>query len=251
MKIIINGINGRMGKELIEVANKRGFEIAAGIDSQIAGASFDFPVYESIRQCEQEADVLIDFSRPNAIRSLMEYCRGKKLPAVIATTGFSEEEMDYIAQCAEEIPIFKSANMSLGVNLQMELAKITAAFFGERFDIEIIEKHHRMKADAPSGTALLLADGINEVFHGDKGYMFGRHGRAEKRQSEIGIHAVRGGTVVGEHQVLFLGDNEIIEITHKAESRVVFAHGACRAAEFLIGRKPGLYDMQSIVSAAK
>ncbi|MGI6168199.1 MAG: 4-hydroxy-tetrahydrodipicolinate reductase [Christensenellales bacterium] len=251
MKIIINGIYGKMGKELITVAQKRGFEIAAGIDSQKGDVAMGFPVYETIRQYEGSSDVLIDFSRPSAIRSILEYCRSKKLPAVIATTGFSEEEIDYIAQCAQEIPIFKSANMSLGVNLQLELAKITAAFFGERFDIEIVEKHHRMKTDAPSGTALLLADGISEIFSNDKGYVFGRHGRSEKRQSEIGIHAVRGGTVVGEHQVLFLGDNEIIEITHKAESRMVFAHGACRAAEFLFGRDPGLYDMHSIVSTAK
>ena len=249
MQLIINGINGKMGKNLIAACNAQGVEIVAGIDKVLdAETVYPFPVFDDISKFEGQADGIIDFSRPEALSSILGYAVKKKIPTVVATTGFDEAQKAYIQECAQKIPVFFSANMSLGVNLQLELAKTAAAFLGQNFDIEIIEKHHKMKVDAPSGTALLLADGINSVFNDEKVYEYGRHTKTEKRKpEEIGIHAIRGGTIVGEHQILFIGDNEVLEITHKAESRMVFANGAIRAAAFLLGKEPGLYNMSDIV----
>lgn len=250
MNVIIYGVYGKMGRMLMQAADIHGMSIVAGIDA-FKGEALAFPVFRSMKDCNVSADVLIDFSRPEAIREYLPCCCEKQLPVVIATTGIDANTQAYIAECAKSIPVFMSANMSLGVNLQAELAALAAKVFGGQCDIEIIEKHHRMKVDSPSGTALLLADHINEVFDSQKEYIYGRHSKQDKRASEIGIHAVRGGTVIGEHQILFIANDEVIEITHKAESRNVFANGAFKAAAFISDCPPGLYNMRDLIHATR
>jgi 4-hydroxy-tetrahydrodipicolinate reductase len=225
-------------------------ETAAGIDVAAPEATPGFPVFEDLSACDVEADVVIDFSSPKALGRLLEAALAHKLPVVIATTGLSEDDQERVAAAAQKIPIFKSANMSLGINLLSELAQKAASVFGERFDIEIVERHHNQKKDAPSGTALLLADAINEVFLGGKRYVHGREGRNElRRGADIGIHAVRAGTIVGEHEVIFAGKDEIVELHHRAASRQVFALGALQAARFIKTKPPGLYSMKEMITA--
>ena len=249
-KLVINGVNGKVGQIICRcVKNIENVKIAAGVD-KFQGIANDFPVYDNIKDVKEDFDVIIDFSRPDALEGLLEYSKKKGCGAVIATTGCSEEQKAQIKEYSQYFPLFYSANMSLGVNLQIELCKKAAEFLGEDFDIEIIEKHHNQKVDAPSGTALAIADGINEVFHGQKEYVYGRtpEERHKRQQKEIGLHAVRGGTVVGEHDVGFYGHDEIIQILHTAQSREVFAIGAIRAANFINGKKPGLYNMSDIIA---
>ena len=192
---------------------------------------------------------MVDFSRPDALDGLLEFCLKHKMGLVLATTGYEEADLAAIREAAKKIPIFKTANMSLGVNVMLDLVRKAAVALPE-FDIEIIEKHHNAKVDAPSGTALLIADAMKEVCLTDKEYVFGRHTKTQRRRrEEIGIHAVRGGTVTGEHEVDFFGDDEVVTITHSAASRKIFALGALKAAEYLVGRKPGLYDMQDVLLA--
>lgn len=250
MRIIINGINGGMGQNILSAAREAGYSVVAGVDINPDARDNGCPVFTSIDACPADADVIIDFSRPQALPSLLAFARAHSIALVVATTGLTDEDRRLMRQAAEEIPIFNSANMSLGVNLQRNLAQTAAIFLGEAFEIEIIEKHHHRKVDAPSGTALLLADAINEVVDQRLEYVFGRHTKTERRKpNELGLHAIRGGTIVGEHEILFIGPDEVIEIKHSATSRQVFAQGALRAAQFLTNDcKPGMYNMNDIVS---
>lgn len=224
-------------------------KIVAGCDISDNGKNA-YPVFTNLKSCNVKADVIIDFSHPSALEGLMAYSSEKKLPAVIATTGLSNMQENLLAQVSTKIPIFHSANMSLGINLLIDLVKKAAKVLETNFDIEIIEKHHNQKIDAPSGTALAIADSINSVLDQKQEYIYDRHSRRKKRsKTEIGIHAIRGGTIVGDHTVMFAGNDEVIEITHRAMSRDILGVGALRAARFICGKKPGLYDMNDLISA--
>ena len=210
------------------------------------------PVYKSFAEVQEEADVIIDFSSPINLAERLEYAKQKKMGIVLASTGFSQEDLSLIDEYAKEIAVFKTANLSLGVNLVQALCKVACEVLGDGFDIEIIERHHNLKKDAPSGTALMLADSINEAFAGEKEYTYGRSGMVGARQKkEIGIHAVRGGTIVGEHEVCFAGEDEVITITHSASSKKVFATGAIKASKFLKGKPAGRYEMKDLLSQEK
>lgn len=250
INIILSGCSGQMGKAITEVAaNEDNVCIICGFD-KFTGADREYPIYETPDEYDGPCDVIIDFSNPSALSSLLSYAKRRKIPAVIATTGLSEEQINDITEASKEIPIFRSANMSLGVNLMVELAKKAAEILNSGFDIEIIEKHHNKKVDAPSGTALMLADAINETLDSSLNYVYDRHNVRKKREkNELGIHAVRGGTIVGEHDVIFAGNDEILTINHTALSKKVFAEGAVKAASFLAGCKPGIYDMKSIINS--
>lgn len=254
IKVLISGANGKMGQAVAAcVSETADMVVVAGVDKIPDARENSFPVYSNFSEVVEVADVIIDFSRPDALPSLLEFAEKKQIPAVLATTGYSANDKMMIVKYSGHIPVFFSANMSLGVNLQMELCKTASEFLGEKFDIEIIEKHHNQKVDAPSGTALAIADKINGVFDGEKEYIYGRTPkvRAKRETREIGIHAVRGGTVVGDHDVLFLGNDEVIEIHHRALSKRIFAVGAVRAAAFLVNRSAGLYSMEDIISGKK
>lgn len=246
--LIINGISGKMGQAVAAAAEQNGFSICAGAD-QFQTEVSPWPLYEDLAYCTQKAEVVIDFSRPAALEGLLSYCLRNGCGAVIATTGFAAEDLAKIREASKHVPIFMSANMSLGVNMVLDLICRAAKVLGEQYDIEIIEKHHNQKIDAPSGTALMMADAINEVFNGEKQYVHGRSGTPGKRDAkEIGIHAVRGGTVVGEHEISFFGRDEVISIKHCAQSRALFAGGALRAARFIVGKPPGMYSMKELFS---
>ena len=238
-KIILSGCSGKMGRVVANIIeNRQDCEIVAGVDIHAIDASF--PVYS--------ADVIIDFSHPSCIVPLLNYARANKIPAVICTTGLGEEQLAAVHAAAEEIPVFFSANMSLGVNLMAELCKKAASLLGADFDVEIIEKHHNQKIDAPSGTALMLADAVASALPHPSLYEYDRHSRRQKRdKNEIGIHAVRGGTIVGEHEVIFAGRDEVLTISHSAASKEIFAVGAVNAAVFLADQPAGMYNMGSLV----
>lgn len=245
MNILISGALGFMGREVATQAKANGAQIVAGVD--IADGTADFPLYHNFEQCPT-ADVVIDFSTWKPGADLLTWAVQHRVPAVIASTGLSEEQLAAIDEAAKIIPIFRSGNMSLGIAVLQALTRKAAAILGENFDVEIVETHHHRKADAPSGTALMLLDAVKEGCTSEREAVFGRHGRDCKRQpQEIGVHALRGGTVTGEHEVCFFGTSERIKISHTAENRGVFAAGALRAAEFLIGQKPGLYSMADVV----
>ncbi len=246
MNILLNGANGKMGSEMIKAAkNIDSCNIVCGFDKE--EKNIGFPVYNDINNIKEDVDVIIDFSVPVATFKILEYARKNNLPIVIATTGFSKEELEKIEEISKEIPIFRSANMSFKVNLMADILKSIAKTL-EDTDIEIIETHHNRKIDSPSGTAIMLADSINEGLDNKKEYIFDRMQKREKRQkNEIGFSSVRGGNIVGEHQVIFFGENDSIEITHKAYSRGLFAEGALKAASFIIGKDSGLYDMKSML----
>ena len=246
LKIIINGYSGSMGKVLTKCANE---------DSEleiICGASKDdldvpFKTYHKMSEVEELADVIIDFSHHSTIEDTLSYAIKTKTPIVIATTGFNEEELEKIKKASNIIPIFHSSNMSLGVNVLVKLVKEAAKSLNG-FDIEIIEKHHNKKLDAPSGTAVMIANGVKEVLP-DSEYIYGRHGRSDKRSSnEIGIHAIRGGTIVGEHTTIFAGHDEVVEIKHSAQSKDIFAKGAIAAAKFLVKQEAGYYNMNNMLN---
>lgn len=249
VRIILNGCFGRMGKVISEIVNENdNCKIVAGIDAFSVGAA-DFPVYKSINEVKEAADVIIDFSNPSALNNLLEYAITNSTPIVLATTGYSEEQIEIIKSASKKIPLFFTFNMSLGINLLTALSKKAASILGSDFDIEIIEKHHNQKLDAPSGTALMLANSINEVFDDSLQYEYDRHSKRQKRsKKEIGIHSMRGGTIVGEHEVIFAGKDEVITLSHSAASRSVFANGAVRAAIFIADKAPNLYDMNQIIS---
>ena len=253
MNLILNGFNGKLGRAVAETAARKPekFSIAAGIEINPDFAPVNFPVFLNIRDCEKAADAIIDFSHHSAAGALLEYANAKKIPVVICTTGQTHEETEIIRSYSDKIALFLSANMSLGANLMAGLAKKAASLLKNDFDIEIIEKHHNQKIDAPSGTALLIADEISSVFEPARRpeYVYERQSAKKKRgKGEIGIHSVRGGTIVGEHEVIFAGANEILSISHSAQSREMFAAGALAAAEFLCGRPAGLYGMKELIS---
>ena len=246
--IILCGANGRMGRAISEKAEKsESCKIVAGFDINDLGNN-PYPVFTDIAKCDVNADVIVDFSHPSAFSDVLWFAKNRKLPLIGATTGVSEEQKTLLFAAEAEIPVFYSANMSLGVNLLINLCKKTAAVLDGKFDIEIVEKHHRTKLDAPSGTALAIADGISEVLAETPEYIYDRHSvRRERGKNEIGIHSVRGGSIVGEHEVIFAGSDEIISIAHSATSREVFASGALCAAEFMKGKPAGLYNMDDLI----
>ena len=248
-RIIISGCNGRMGNQISEGIKARSDCITvAGVDVN-GSAKKEYPVFSRPSEINCEADVLIDFSNPSLLSPLLEFGLARKMPLVICTTGYSEEQTALIRKASERIPVFYSGNMSLGVNLVIELAKKAAAVLGDQFDIEIIEKHHNQKLDAPSGTALMIADAISEIRDGKTNYVYDRHSQRKKREkSEIGIHSIRGGSIVGEHEVLFAGPGEVISISHSAQSKEIFATGSINAALFLAGKPAGLYRMADLIS---
>ncbi len=250
INILLSGANGRMGKAITQmVAESDKARIFCGVDINTE-TSGDFPVYTDFSSVQEKPDVIIDFSNPANFDALMDYAEKACVPVVMATTGLKKEQRDRLVQASAHIPVFFSANMSLGVNLLCELAQKAAAFLGDSFDIEIVERHHNQKLDAPSGTALAIADAINEELDNTGHYVYDRHSVRKKREkNEIGIHAVRGGTIVGDHTVIFAGHNEVIELRHSASSREIFASGAVKAAIFMAGQPAGFYDMKNLIHA--
>ena len=249
LNILLCGCGGRMGAALSTAATAAGERIVAGVDVHPT-AALPYPVYTSPDEFDGKADVIVDFSHHSALSSLLAYAERTSTPLVICTTGHTEEEMAEMREAAKRVPVFFSRNMSLGINLLMALCRRAAATLGADFDVEIIEKHHNQKLDAPSGTALMLADCIKEadatVPHP---YVYERHTeRRARERGEIGISAVRGGTIVGEHDVMFCGKDEVITLSHSAASREVFATGALRAARFMAGRAPGFYNMDDVIN---
>lgn len=236
-----------MGKFIAQSVSKdETMRIVAGVDLNTAG-DCDFPVYQSFENLP-DADVIIDFSNPAVLENLLKFSVDRGIPTVIATTGFSDEQIEKIKTAANNIPLFFSFNMSLGINLLVSLSRIAAEVLAEDFDIEIIEKHHNQKIDAPSGTAIMIADAVNCVRDDSLIYEFDRHAKRSKRnKNEVGIHSVRGGTIVGEHEIIFAGKDEVVSIKHEAFSRNVFANGAISAAKFLVEQKNGLYDMNDLI----
>ena len=248
--IILSGCCGVMGKNIAEcISKKDDCRIVAGIDI-VTQENSPFPIYKNADNFTGKADVIIDFSHPSALESLLGYAVRTGTPAVISTTGLSQEQIELIHKAATKVPVFFSANMSLGVSLISELAQKAVKVLGDDFDIEIIEKHHNQKIDAPSGTALMLADAVNKAADDAYYYEYNRQAKRERRnKKEIGIHAVRGGTIVGEHDVIFAGQDEIITISHSARSKQIFAVGSVNAALFIKNLKPGLYTMKDLVEA--
>ncbi|MFV0439926.1 MAG: 4-hydroxy-tetrahydrodipicolinate reductase [Lachnospirales bacterium] len=249
-KVIIHGLKGKMGMVVYNLLKDNDdFEIVAGIDRNIDEGEFSFKTFGNIYNCNVKADVVIDFSTASVVKDLVLYCVEKKLAIVICTTGLNDDTLDAISKASSSIPVFKSANMSIGINLINNLLKKSSKFLYDiGFDVEIIEKHHNRKIDAPSGTALLLADTIKDTIDDDNKYVYDRSSVTQPREKkDIGIHALRGGTIVGEHTVVFAGNNEIVELTHKAESREVFAAGAVNASKFVAGKEAGLYDMSDLI----
>ncbi len=249
VRIIMNGCNGHMGQVITGLLkDDPEAEITAGIDLA-DNRDNGYPVYTKPENCQAEADVVIDFSSYKAADGLLEYCRKKKLPLVLCTTGLTEEQLEKVQAYSKEFAILRSANMSLGINLLLKLiqdAARTLAVAG--FDMEIVEKHHKLKCDAPSGTALALADSLNQAMDHQYQYVFDRSQRHEPRDAkEIGISAVRGGTIVGQHSVIFAGPDEVIEFNHTAYSKAVFGKGAVEAAKFLAGKPAGLYTMSDVI----
>lgn len=237
---------GRVIQQL--VAERTDCTIAAGVDL-FADSAAAFPAYTNIADVQEEADVIIDFSHPSLLTPILSYAAQKGgIPAVLCTTGYSAEQVEALKTAAQTQPVFYSRNMSLGINLLIELSKKAAKVLGDQFDIEIIEKHHNQKIDAPSGTALMLADAIASVRDGETQYVYDRHAQRKKREkSEIGLHAVRGGTIVGEHEVVFAGNHEVITLSHSSQSKELFATGAVNAAVYMCGKGPGLYDMSDMI----
>lgn len=248
-RIIMCGCNGKMGRVISQLVKEdETAVIAAGVD--ISGEQLlDYPVFTSILECDVEADVVIDFSAPAALQDILSVGMEKKLPLVLCTTGYNEEQINEIKEASQKVAILRSANMSLGINLLLQLVQSAAKVLAAAdFDIELVEKHHNQKVDAPSGTALALADAINEALHNEYSYKYDRSTeRAKRDKKEIGISAVRGGSIVGEHEVIFAGTDEVIEIKHTAYSKAIFGKGAVAAAKFLSEKPAGMYSMQDVV----
>lgn len=249
VKVLMHGCNGKMGQVISRiVAETEGMELAAGVD-KFMGRENPYPVFENIDACDVPVDVVIDFSNASAVDGLLEACERKQLPVVICTTGLSEEQVQKIKKTSEKVAVLRSANMSLGVNLLLKLLQDAAKVLAPAgFDIEIVEKHHNQKVDAPSGTAIAMADSINEALNNEYAYNYDRSSERKKREKkEIGVVAVRGGNIVGEHEVIYAGEDEVIEFKHTAYSKAIFAKGAVAAAGFLAGREAGLYDMSDVI----
>ncbi|MGN0642192.1 MAG: 4-hydroxy-tetrahydrodipicolinate reductase [Huintestinicola sp.] len=252
VNIAICGANGKMGKFISSVISERNdCKVCAGIDLNTAEQD-GFPVVDSPAKLPVKPDVIIDFSNPVCLDSLLEYCLSTGTAIVVATTGYSDEQVAKIKKAAEQIPVFFSFNMTLGINLLANLAKTAAKVLGGQYDIEIVEKHHNQKIDAPSGTAIMLANAINETLDNKYHYVYDRHSQRMKREkTEIGMHAIRGGTIVGEHDIIFAGRDEVITLSHSASSKQVFAVGAVNAAVFMAEQGAGLYDMSSLINSTK
>lgn len=249
VRAIMHGCNGKMGRVITGIIKEdKEIELVAGIDAY-TGIANEYPVFEKMELCDVEADVVIDFSNAKATDNLLDYCVEKQIPVVLCTTGLSEEQLEKVKKASAKVAVLKSANMSLGINLLMKLLKdATKVLATAGYDIEIVEKHHNQKVDAPSGTALALADSINEAADNEYHYVYDRSQIREKReQKEIGISAVRGGTIVGDHEVIFAGTDEVIEFKHTAYSKAVFGKGAVEAAKFLAGKPAGYYDMSDVI----
>ena len=249
LKIIISGCNGHMGRVVEALCSADpDVQVVAGFDV-LGNAEHAFPVYTSPALFSGDADAVIDFSSPAALNGLLDFAKTRKIPLVLATTGYTPEQVAQVGAAAMEVPIFRSANMSLGINVLLELVKKAADVLGDSYDIEIVERHHRRKVDAPSGTALMIADAAASACGHETEYVYDRHSvRQPREKKEIGISAVRGGTIVGEHEIIFAGHDEVMEIKHTALSRDIFASGAIQAAKFMGGvSKPGLYDMSSLI----
>lgn len=250
VRVIMNGCNGKMGQVITGIAaGDEQVEIVAGIDVY-DGIQNPYPVFADIKDCTVEADVIIDFSTAKAVDGLLDYVEEKRIPVVLCTTGLSEVQLNRVSEVAGKAAVLKSANMSLGINTIMKLLQQAVQVFGPAgYDVEIVEKHHNQKLDAPSGTAIALADSMNEVMDHQYEYIYDRSQRRQKRDAkELGISAVRGGTIVGEHEVIFAGTDEVIEIKHTAYSKAVFAKGAVEAAKYLAGKPAGLYNMSDVIA---
>ena len=247
INILLSGACGKMGNAVARCCKEdENLKIIAGVDR--AEMLCDFPVYKSFDDVNVVPEVIIDFSHISVLDSLLAFAINNNIPVILATTGYNNEQISKIKDTANKIPVFFTANMSLGVNLLCSLAKSAAKILDDKFDIEIIEKHHNQKIDAPSGTALMLANAVNEVFDDKYTYEYDRHSKRQKRtKSEIGIHAIRGGTIVGEHEVIFAGSNEVITISHTAASREIFAAGAIRAAVYMKDKNIGYYTMSDVI----
>lgn len=252
IRMIMHGCGGAMGHTITGLAkDMKEIEIAAGVDLK-EDTSLGYPVFPSLEACDVEADVIVDFASAKAVDHLLDYCGEKKMPLVLCTTGLSEEQLQKVEETSKKTAILRSANMSLGINTLLKLLQDAAKVLaGAGFDMEIVEKHHNQKVDAPSGTALALADSINEAMDGQYHYVYDRSQKREKRdEKEIGISAVRGGSIVGEHEVIFAGTDEVITFSHTAYSKAIFGKGALEAAVFLAGKEPGLYTMADVINAA-
>lgn len=251
-KIIMHGCNGAMGQTITKIVEEtQDAEIVAGIDI-VDNRDNGYPVFTNIKDCNVEADVIIDFCSAKAMDALLDYCEEKKMPVVVCTTGLSEDQLARIEALSKKVAVLKSANMSLGINTLFKLVQDAAKVLATAgFDIEIVEKHHNQKIDAPSGTALALADSINEAMDNQYEYIYDRSQKREKRdKKELGLSAVRGGTIVGEHEIIFAGTDEVIEFKHTAYSKAVFAKGSVSAAQFLAGKPAGFYDMRDVIAEA-
>lgn len=251
VRILLHGCSGAMGRAVSDIVKGMDeAEIVAGVDVNTEQAD-GYPVYGRLPDVTQDADVIVDFAAASAVDGLLCFAESRKMPLVLCTTGLSDAQLDRVRDCAGHVAVLRSANMSLGVNLLLKLVQDAAKVLAEAgFDMEIVEKHHNRKLDAPSGTALALADSLNEAMNGAYHYEYDRHGRHAKRDpKEIGISAVRGGSIVGEHDVIFAGQDEVVTLSHAAYSRTVFAKGAVEAAVFLAGKPAGLYSMADVISA--
>ena len=247
VNILLSGCSGTMGKVLItECAKLENIKIVAGFDKQCS-SDFSFPVYSNLEDIKEKIDVIIDFSNPVVLDSLLTFCVKSKLPLVLCTTGFSDDQIKEIKLASTETPIFFSANMSLGINLIKNLLIKAANVLYDGFDIEIIEKHHNKKVDSPSGTAYLLGDAIIDSIPDENEYVHGREGYHKREKKEVGMHSLRGGSIVGEHEVIFAGNDEIVSIKHEALSKNIFAMGAFKAAKYLVTQEAGLYDMDDML----
>ena len=250
VKVILHGCNGKMGRVITELAKKDDkVQIVAGIDPY-TGVENEYPVFADPAHCDVKADVVVDFSSAAAVNGLLDYCEAKRLPVVLCSTGLSEEQLEKVHAVSEKIAVLKSANMSVGINLLLKLLQNAAKILAPAgYDIELVERHHNQKLDAPSGTALALADAVNDSLDEKCDYVYDRSSRREKRtRNEIGISSVRGGTIVGDHDVIFAGQDEVITFSHTAYSRAIFAKGAIAAAKYLAGKEAGFYDMQDVLA---
>ena len=249
-KMIMHGCNGRMGHVIIDLVKEDPeIEVVAGVDA-FGENSYDFPVFKSLAECNVDADVIVDFSNASAVDGLLDHCVAHNIPVVLCSTGLSDAQLSKVKEASSKIAVLKSANMSVGVNALMKVLKeVSPLFAAAGFDIEIVEKHHNQKLDAPSGTAIALADSINESLNNGYEYVYDRSTRREKRPvKEIGISAVRGGTIVGDHDVIFAGHDEVVTLSHRAYSRAIFGKGAIEAAKYLAGKAAGMYDMSDVLA---
>ena len=250
IKMIMHGCNGRMGHVIIDLVKEdKDIEVVAGVDAY-GESSYDFPVFKSLEECNVAADVIVDFSNASAAEGLLAYCEKTSTPVVLCSTGLSDDQLLKVKETSKKVAVLKSANMSVGVNALMKVLKeVSPLFAAAGFDIEIVEKHHNQKLDAPRGTANALADSINNSLGNEYENVYDRSTRREKRpEKEIGISAVRGGTIVGDHDVIFAGHDEVVTLSHRAYSRAIFGKGAIEAAKFLAGKPAGMYDMSDVLA---